>query len=156
MKPTKLIDTLRCSTLIMISRHVVTVVTALRLIGFIDTACALELSLPSPVESALYNLTFEDPSEGELLDISSLEVNTSSTISPPTNLSLPLHVPNDNDYQCAPGYGTPLPAACRSVYTDMPDFDSINTWGDRRNYVQPEIRLPFRMSSCESPNRFLQ
>ena len=133
----------------MLIQRVRSIVAIAQLIGLISTACSLVLDSPQIIDLNSDTFPVNNSSDVGLIYIPSSELNASSLGGSPMNLSLPLKAPGDLDYECRAGFGSPLPVACRSVYIDMPDFDRVETWGDRRNRVSSQVPLPIRMSSGE-------
>ena len=129
--------------------QILPVVTLGHLVGSITTALALALNLPQLPDSAPNAFSLNGLDDANVINTPLLEFNASSMGGSLTNLSLPLKARGDLDYECTPELEITLPVACRFVYMDMPDFDRVITWGDRRNSIKSQMSLPVRMSSRE-------
>ena len=132
----------------MLSPRVPCLIASAQLIGFFTTACSLALNLPetTDITSDLFSVSNLD--DVEFITPSLSQLNASNVGGQSTNLTLPnpVSASDDLDYECSTDYGTPLPVACRFVYMDMPDFDRVITWGDRRNSIKSQVLLPVRNS----------
>ena len=131
----------------MLSGRIILVIASAWSTSSIASAITPTLELPSTADVAVIGSSLDNVTDVEIVEGAAIQSIMYSSGNTQTNQSFPLSVSDNSDYTCLSVYGTPLPVACRFAFMQMPNSEMTVTFGNRKNTENPDIPLPFRISS---------